>query len=77
MASLPKLKIRKTWQPAEETRNFETAPEVLFNRGSMLVIVEGQRVDSYEELVQLASQKPYKDKKDLEVTLTPLWPAGG
>ncbi len=78
MSKLPKLKVRKTWNPVEETHDLEQARHLLFGRGAdMLVIVEGQRVDSYEELVQLATQNPYKDKESLEVVMTPLWPAGG
>ena len=78
MSKLPKLKVRRTWNPVEETHDLEQARHLLFSRGAdMLVIVEGQMVNSYEELVQLAAQEPYKDKESLEVVMTPLWPAGG
>jgi len=78
MPKLPKLKVRRTWNPVEETHDLEKARNLLFNRGTdMLVIVEGQMVSSYEELVQLATQDAYKDKESLEVVMTPLWPAGG
>ncbi len=78
MPKLPKLKVRRTWNPVEETHDLEQARNLLFNRGTdMLVIVEGQMVNSYEELVQLAAQDAYKDKESLEVVMTPLWPAGG
>ena len=78
MPKLPKLKVKRTWNPVEETHDLEQARNLLFNRGTdMLVIVEGQMVNSYEELVQLAAQDAYKDKESLEVVMTPLWPAGG
>ncbi len=78
MPKLPKLKVRRSWNPVEETHDLEQARNLLFNRGTdMLVIVEGQMVNSYEELVQLAAQDAYKDKESLEVVMTPLWPAGG
>jgi hypothetical protein len=78
MSELPKLKIKRTWNPVEETHDLEQARQILFDRsGDMLVIVEGQMVSSYEELVQLAGQDTYKDKEALEVVMTPLWPAGG
>ena len=78
MPKLPKLKVRRTWNPVEETHDLEQARHLLFSRGTdMLVIVEGQMVNSYEELVQLATQDAYKDKESLEVVMTPLWPAGG
>ncbi len=78
MSESPKLKVKRSWNPVEETHDLEQARHLLFSRGSdMLVIVEGQMVNSYEELVQLAAQAPYKDKESLEVVMTPLWPAGG
>jgi len=78
MSKLPKLKVRRTWNPVEETHDLEQARHLLFSRGvEMLVIAEGQVVSSYEELVQLAAQDAYKDKESLEVVMTPLWPAGG
>ncbi len=78
MSESPKLRVKRSWNPVEETYDLEQARHLLFNRGSdMLVIVEGQMVNSYEELVQLAAQAPYKDQESLEVVMTPLWPAGG
>ena len=78
MSKLPKLRIKRTWNPVEEIHDLEQARTLLFSRGAdMLVIVEGQMVSSYNELVQLAAQAPYKDKESLEVVMTPLWPAGG
>ena len=78
MSKLPKLKLKRTWNPVEETHDLEQSRHLLFNRGAdMLVIVEGQMVFSYDELLQLAAQDNYKDKESLEVIMTPLWPAGG
>ena len=78
MSELPKLKIKKTWNPVEEIHDLEQSRHLLFSRGSdMLIIVEGQMVNSYEELVQLVAQAPYKDRESIEVIMTPLWPAGG
>ena len=72
------MKIKRTWNPVEETHDVEQARHLLFDRGAdMLVIVEGQMVSSYEELIQLVEQDNYKDKEALEVVMTPLWPAGG
>ena len=78
MSKLPKLKIKRSWNPVEETHDFEQARHLLFERGTdLIVLVEGQMVSSYEELVQLASLDSYKEKESLEVVMTPLWPAGG
>ena len=78
MSKLPKLRIKRTWNPVEETHDLEQARHLLFDRGTdMLVIVEGQRVSTYEELAQMALHEKYKNKESLEVVMTPLWPAGG
>ena len=45
--------------------------------GDVLVMVEGNLVRSYEELVQLASQDEYRDRELLEVELLPMAVVGG
>ena len=45
--------------------------------GDVLVMVEGNLVRSYEELVQMASQDEHKDKELLEVELLPTAVVGG
>ena len=73
MSKLPKLKLKMT-DGHEEIHDLEEAkniyPDWRFNHGfETTVLVEGQAVNSYEELVQLATQDKYKDKKFLEVVL--------
>lgn len=71
MSKLPKLKVKRPlWYgyPVEEIRDFEQAQYFLFSRGTF-VVVEGQVVYCYDELVQLAAQDSYKDKEFLEVNL--------
>jgi len=71
MAKLPKLKIKRPiWYgyPVEEIHDFEQAQYFLFSTFTF-VVVEGQVVNSYEELVQLAAQDSYKDKEFIEVDL--------
>jgi hypothetical protein len=78
MSEFPKLKIKRTWNPVEETHDLEEVRDLLFNRGAdLLVIVEGQRVSTYDELVQMAEHEKYRSKESLDVVMTPLWPAGG
>ena len=79
MSRLPKLKLKKPFgYPLEEIRDFEQAQYFLFSYGaSAIVIVEGQEINSYEELVQLAAQDRYKDKELLEVELLPAVIGGG
>ena len=62
MVDLPKLKIKRSWDPTEEIRDLKQAKYSLFAHGpDMLILVEGQCIGSYEELVHLASQEDYKD----------------
>ena len=73
MPRLPKLKLKKPFgYPFEEIRDFEQAQYFLFGYGdSAIVMVEGQVINSYEELVQIGVQDCYKDKESLEVVLLP------
>ena len=68
MSELPKLKVRRDWNPVEETYDLEQARDLLFGQGTdMLVIVEGETVHSYEELLQLATRDSYRNRDSLEV----------
>lgn len=73
MSKLPKLKVKCAFaHPVEQTCDLEQAKELVFGHGpGILVIVEGQLVRSYEELVKLAAQPCYKDKELLEVMVAP------
>ena len=77
MHEMPKLRIKRTWDPNEEECDFEQARHRLFDRVDMTVIVEGIGVQNYNDLVKLAERKEYKNKKHLEVWVLPCWPAGG
>jgi len=79
MSRLPKLRLKKPFgYPFEEIRDFEQAQYFLFSYGaSAVVMVEGQVINSYEELVQLATEDCYKDKESLEVVLLPAVVGGG
>jgi hypothetical protein len=52
--------------PAEESFDLEEARQRL-NFESGMILVEGQIVHSYDELVHLAAQEEYRDKEFLEV----------
>jgi len=70
MPGLPKLKVTH-WidgQAAEETLEFEQAPYFLFDY-DVLVIVEGRVIRSYEELLQLVSEKGLEGRDVLEVRM--------
>ncbi len=77
MSHFPKLKVTH-WvdaQPSQEMIDFEQAPYFLFNY-DVIVVVEGEVIYSYEDLLQLASQDRFKDRDFLEVQLETIL-AGG
>ncbi|MFO7773974.1 MAG: hypothetical protein R6V59_08620 [Dehalococcoidia bacterium] len=76
MSILPKLKV--TWwsleSPGRETIcDFEQAKDTIFgsssNRTWSVALAEGQAINSYQELVQLASQEEHKDKELFSIAL--------
>ena len=79
MSKLPRLKLKKpNSHPFEEIRDFEQSKYFLFGYGdSAIVQVEGQVINSYEELVHLAAQEDNRDKDFLEVLLLPAVLGGG
>jgi len=80
MPKLPKLKIKLPYelpyQSSEEICGLEQAKDLPYGLG-YFVIVGNQVINSYEELVQLATQDCYKGKEFLEVKLLPFIAGGG
>ena len=76
MSKLPKLKIKPIFSTGAEADicDLEQAKNRFDYAYETIVLVEGQVVNSYEELVQIATQ--YQNKEFLEVTLLPFI-AGG
>lgn len=79
MSKLSQLKVISPLRYKEEIYDLRQAKDVLFRYNGILmyVLVEGQLIQSYEELVQLAAQDRYKDKEFLEVRQMPIMPGGG
>jgi hypothetical protein len=78
VSALPKLRIRL---PApSETRDICSLEQARYRfdwgRDPFLIVVEGQAVDSFENLMKLAGQDRFKDREFLEVEVQPLL-AGG
>ena len=72
MSKLPKLKVKlHVGRLSEELREFEQGQYLPFSDDHVLIFVEDHFINSYDELVRLASQDSYKDKEFLEVLLTP------
>lgn len=65
-----RLKVRTlAGCPNEETRDFEQGRYLPFC-DHLLILVEGQAISSYQELVQLAAEDCYREKEFLEVVIT-------
>jgi hypothetical protein len=69
MPRLPKIKLKlPSGNPDEYVFNLEEARQYLnFHEG--VFTIEGQGVQSYDELVLMASQDKYRDKEFIEIKL--------
>lgn len=78
MDTLPRLKIRLPSQNEEpEICSLEEAGyRFNWGREPFLIVVEGQFINSYDDLLELARQDRFKGKLFLEVEIQPLL-AGG
>ncbi|MFC2007239.1 hypothetical protein ACFLVB_01390 [Chloroflexota bacterium] len=69
MARLPKLKVINTLRnEPEEIRDLEQGKELPFCE-HLIIVVENHPINSYEELVQLATRENYRDKEFLVVKI--------
>jgi hypothetical protein len=78
MNTLPKLKIKLPSQnEAQDICSLEQA-KYRFNWGHepFLIVVEGQLVNSFDDLMELTKQDRFKGREFLEVEIQPLL-AGG
>ena len=76
MSKLPKLKVYwGSWGKKAEIYDFEEVRHLDIFSGN-IVVVEGQVINSYDELAQLAAQERYRDRELLEV-LTVVAVGGG
>ena len=73
MSKLPKLKVQSLFESGGDSGicDIEQTKHRFVYGTETIVMVEGQVVNSHEELVQLANQESYKDKEFLEVVLLP------
>jgi hypothetical protein len=67
---LPKLVIKSLSRASKEVCELEQAKDRL-NFKSGIVLVDGRKVRSYDELVELVSQERYADKESIDVVLMP------
>ena len=68
---LPKLKVEGLgWDVSKGICDFDQAKYFPFNR-DLVIVVEGQAVRSYDDLLELVSKNHYEDREFLEVKFLP------
>ena len=67
---MPKLLVKVFGDPGEDTYDLEEA-RYLFDFANQIVVIDGQNVRSYDELVKIASQERYSDQELIEVVQIP------
>jgi hypothetical protein len=67
---MPKLLIKVFGDPGEDIYELEDA-RYLFNFADQIIVIDGQNVRSYDELVKSVSQGKYKDQEFVEVVQIP------
>lgn len=73
MSSLPKLKVKSLLEFEDKTDicDLEQAKNRFEYGSETIILVEGEVVNSHEELVQLANRDQYQNTELLEVVLLP------
>jgi hypothetical protein len=72
MCNLPKLKVAGLgWDVSGKLIEFQEARYFPFSQ-DLIITVEDQVVNSYEELISLATVEPFRDKPYLEVVFLPV-----
>jgi len=73
LANLPELKINKTaWSNEPEIMvPFEQAKLFPYQE-ELIIVAEGKQINSYDDLLKLALQEQYRNKKYIEVVFLPM-----
>ena len=70
MSNLPKLRVKVFPEESNEPiQNIEQAKEFPFLLADSMILVEGQTVTSYEELLKVAQQDTNRNKEFLNVMI--------
>jgi hypothetical protein len=72
---VPKLVIKPLGQSSDQVWDVEQAKDRLSFKGKV-ILVDGRRVRSYDELVAVVTQERYADKEFIDVVIMPVM-AGG
>jgi len=67
---MPKLLIKVFGDPGEDICELEEA-KYLLDFAGQIIVIDGQQIRSYDELVNIASQEKYKNQELIEVVQVP------
>jgi hypothetical protein len=73
MANLPKLKVNKSaWSnEPEQVQTLEEAKSFPFHE-ELIIVAEGKQINSYDDLLNMVQQEPFRNKEYLEVFFLPM-----
>jgi PDZ domain-containing secreted protein len=69
-SQMPKLLVKVFGDPGEDICELEDAKYFL-SFADRIIVVDGQDIRSYDELVKIVSQEKYKDQELIEVVQIP------
>lgn len=72
---MPRLLVKVFGDPGEDIYDLEEA-RYLFNFANQIVVIDGQNVRSYDELVKIVSQEKYRDQEFIEIVQIPATTGG-
>jgi PDZ domain-containing secreted protein len=67
---MPKLLVKVFGDPGEDICELEDA-KYLLDFGNQIIVLDGQDVRSYDELVKIVLQEKYRDQEFIEVVQIP------
>jgi hypothetical protein len=67
---MPKLLVKVFGDPGEDIYELKDA-KYLFDFANQIIVIDGQNVRSYGDLVKIVSQPKYKDQEFIEVVQVP------
>ena len=67
---MPKLLIKVFGDPGEDICELEDAKYIL-DFANRIIVIDGQHIRSYDELVKIASQEKYRHQEFIEVVQVP------
>jgi hypothetical protein len=72
---MPRFKVKFFGDPGEDICELEEV-KYLFNFTDRIIVVDGQTVYFYDDLVVLVSQEKYKDQEFIEIVQVPMIEGG-